>query len=56
MSIQNDIETIRDASSGEDVRNAIISAIKDLNVNGGNAQTLNGYGSDAFTKTPGRDG
>lgn len=50
--IDRDIETIAHAESGEDVRYAIIGAIQDLNQNGGNAQTLNGYGSDEFTKNP----
>lgn len=50
MPIQDDIRAIATAESGEDVRGAIISAIQDLNTNGGNAQTLNGYNSDYFTK------
>lgn len=50
MAIQDDIRAIATAESGEDVRGAIISAIQDLNTNGGNAQTLNGYNSDYFTK------
>ena len=50
MSIDRDIELIDNAESGETVRHAIISAIQDLNQNGGNALTLNGHDSDAFTK------
>lgn len=50
--IDQDIETIAHAESGEDVRYAIVRAIQDLNQNGGNAQTLNGYSSDEFTKNP----
>ena len=50
--IDRDIEIIANAESGEDVRSAIIGAIQDLNQNGGNAQTLNGYSSDEFTKNP----
>lgn len=50
MSIEQDIEDIANAESGESVRSAIISAIQDLNQNGGNAQTLNNHSSDDFTK------
>lgn len=50
MSIQQDIEDIANAESGESVRSAIISAIQDLNQNGGNAQTLNNHTADDFTK------
>lgn len=50
MSIDTDIELIDNAESGETVRSAIIRVIQDLNQNGGNAQTLNGHNSDAFTK------
>lgn len=50
MSIDTDIELIDNAESGETVRGAIIRVIQDLNQNGGNAQTLNGHNSDAFTK------
>lgn len=50
MSIDTDIELIDNAESGETVRSAIIRVIQDLNQNGGNAQTLNGRNSDAFTK------
>ncbi|WP_405373297.1 hypothetical protein [Pseudobutyrivibrio sp.] len=50
MSIDTDIELIDNAESGETVRSAIIRVIEDLNQNGGNAQTLNGHDSDAFTK------
>ena len=50
MSIDTDIELIDNAESGETVRSAIIRVIQDLNQNGGNAQTLNGHDSDAFTK------
>ncbi len=50
MSIDTDIELIDNAESGETVRGAIIRVIQDLNQNGGNAQTLNGHDSDAFTK------
>lgn len=50
MAIQDDINDIANAESGESVRSAIISAIQDLNQNGGNAQTLNNHSSDDFTK------
>lgn len=50
MPIQDDINQILHAQSGEAVRGAIINAIQDLNQNGGNAQTLNGHYSDEFTK------
>lgn len=50
MSIDTDIGLIDNAESGETVRSAIIRVIEDLNQNGGNAQTLNGHDSDAFTK------
>ena len=50
MSIEQDIDDIAHAESGESVRSAIISAIQDLNQNGGNAQTLNNHSSDDFTK------
>lgn len=50
MAIQDDIKDIANAESGESVRSAIISAIQDLNQNGGNAQTLNNHTSDDFTK------
>ena len=50
MPIQDDINQILHAQSGEAVRGAIVNAIQDLNQNGGNAQTLNGHYSDEFTK------
>ncbi len=50
MPIQDDINRILHAQSGEAVRGAIVNAIQDLNQNGGNAQTLNGHYSDEFTK------
>lgn len=50
MPIQDDINQILHAQSGEAVRGAIVNAIQDLNQNGGNAQTLNDHYSDEFTK------